>query len=232
MDLKNKVVVITGANKGLGKALVLQFVAKGADIVGTTLLDTETKNLERETGAKYVVCDITDKSAVHALADFSIKSFGRIDVWVNNAGIWLPHPAVPVAEADVADMKKMMDVNLYGLAYGAQVALLQMRSQKSGAIINIISTSGLEGRNGSAGYCASKFAADGFTKAMRAELVANNEPIFLINIYPGGMKTDLFNGKIPANYETYMMPENVAEKIVGNLAKEVPDLDLIIRRPK
>lgn len=98
--------------------------------------------------------------------------------------------------------------------------------------MNIISTSGLEGRSGSAGYCASKFAANGYALSMRAELEAENDPVKILNVYPGGTKTELFGGRQPDDYGSFMDPAHVANAIVENLKHDEPSKDLVIRRPE
>jgi short-subunit dehydrogenase len=91
-----------------------------------------------------------------------------------------------------------------------------------------LSTSALEGRPGSSGYCASKWAAVGFTKSLRLEV--ESAGIKVLAIYPGGMKTNLFDEEKSKNYESYMEPDFVAGKIIENLKKESPEEELVLRR--
>ncbi len=223
MNLKEKVVVITGGTKGLGKALAEIFREKSAHvIVGANLIqDTEDRG-----DIVAVRADVTNEADVVRLAEEVIKKFGRIDVWVNNAGIWLPH--APIEEMDMKRVHDMIEVNLFGTMYGSKAALIQMRKQGSGTIINIISTSALEGRAHSSGYGASKFAAMGFTKSLRKEVEETG--ITVLAIYPGGMRTNLFDEERPKDYGEYMDPKEVAEKIVANLENNQPKEELIIKR--
>ena len=224
MDFKNKVVVITGGTKGLGKALAFSFLKENAQIVVCARNKEEFKDLPQE-----ILCikaDVTKEEELIDLVEIVKQKFGQLDVWINNAGMWLPHASVEAA--DWGKVHDMMEVNLFGTVYGSKVALIQMRKQNSGSIINILSTSALEGRPRSSGYGASKFAAMGFTKAMRKEVEGTNVKVYAI--YPGGMKSDLFNEKKPENYSKYMDTSFVADKIIANLKENTPEEELIIRR--
>ncbi|OGF80585.1 hypothetical protein A2W48_00555 [Candidatus Giovannonibacteria bacterium RIFCSPHIGHO2_12_44_12] len=121
----------------------------------------------------------------------------------------------------------MMEVNLFGVIYGSKATLTQMRKQPSGVIINILSTSALTGRAFSSAYCASKYAVAGFTKSLRQE---SGPDISVIEIYPGGMKTNLFDEDKPEDFDSYMDPNYVAEIIVENFKKAIPKNELIIKR--
>lgn len=125
-------------------------------------------------------------------------------------------------------MRHMMDVNLFGVIYGTQAVLPHMQRRKRGVIINILSTSALTGRANSAAYCASKYAATGFTKSLRLETAAQN--ISVIGVYPGGMRTHFFDEQKPAEYDRYMDPAYVARRIITNLKRAQPREELIIKR--
>ena len=227
MDIKDKVVVITGSSRGLGKALASAFADEGAKVVVNARNKGELEEVATAVNAFPVVADVTKEKEVLALADAVIKKFGRIDIWINNAGIWMSH--APIETMDWQRVHELVEVNLFGTIYGSKAALVQMRKQDSGAIINIISTSALEGRAGSSGYGASKYAAAGFTKALRAETKGSN--IKVIAAYPGGMKTHLFDEKRPDDIDKYMEPEFVADKILQNLVQENSEEELIVKHP-
>jgi len=218
--------VITGASRGLGRALAFVFAKEGAKLVLSSLPSEELKKLGRELKAETFPADVTKENEIKKLADFTIQKFGRIDVWINNAGIWMPH--APIEEMDWGRVHDLVEVNLFGTVYGSKAALVQMEKQQSGAIINIISVSALEGRPYSSGYCASKYAADGFTKSLRLE--ARSKKIRVFAIYPDKMKTGLYGKEEPVDYGEYMEPDFVARTIVGNLKKENPEEELIIRK--
>jgi NAD(P)-dependent dehydrogenase (short-subunit alcohol dehydrogenase family) len=223
MDLKNKVVVITGGSKGLGKALALRFLSDGSKVV---ICSKEGEFQDLENGIVGIKADVTKENEIQALAEKVVSDFSKIDIWVNNAGIWLPHK--PIEETDWKRAHDLMEVNLFGMVYGSKVALAQMRNQDFGLIVNIISTSGLDGKINETAYCASKFAARGFTQSLIKEV--DGKKIKVLGVYPGGMRTNLFDESKPENYTEFMDPNFVAEKIVGNLKLEKPEEELIIKR--
>lgn len=228
MTFKDKVIVITGASKGLGRALVQAFSKNGAKLVLAARLKSALELLAKDVNGVSVATDIRSEDQVFELAKQAINKFGKIDIWINNAGIWTPH--APIEKLDSKRVHEMIEVNLFGTIYGSKAALTQMKKQKSGVIINIISTVALEGRVGSAGYGASKYAVVGFTKTLRLE--AKPEDISVIAVYPGGMKTNFFDERKPDDIDKYMEPSFVAEKIIENLKKHAPEEELIIRRPQ
>lgn len=226
MELKDKIIVITGGSSGLGKALAHTFKKEGCKVIISSHNEKELQDVGRELNADFIKADVIKEDEVKNLGGEVIRRFGKIDIWVNNAGIWIPH--APIEELDISKVHQMIEVNLFGTIYGSRVALVQMKKQGYGIIINILSTSALEGRPGSAGYCASKYAANGFTKSLRLELKPVN--IQVISVYPGGMKTNLFQGQKPLDYENYMEPSYVANCIIENLKKDSPEEELIIKK--
>ena len=221
IDLKNKLVVITGATSGLGACLAEDIIKKGNRVVSISRNEPEHLNSE----ITYLNCDITDKEKVFSVIKDIKNSFGEIDIFINNAGLWMPH--VPVEEETKETVQKMIDVNLFGTMYCTQAVLPIFKGKGFGVFVNIISTSALAGRPLSSGYAASKFAQDGFTKSVRVENKDSN--IKIINIYPGGMKTHLFDAKKPEDYDSYMDPSEVAGKIVHFISEEEGE-EIIIRR--
>ena len=227
MDLKDKVVVITGSSKGLGKEIARVFHEREATVIVSSREDNELKKTVDELNALPIVADVSKRQDIETLAQSVINKYGRIDFWINNAGIWLPHASIE--ETDWGRVHELIEVNLFGTVYGSRAALIQMKKQRSGTIVNILSTSALEGRSGSSGYSASKWAAAGFTKSLRAEV--KDAGIKVISVYPGGMQTNFFDEKKPDNINDYMPVSFVASKIVDNLIKDDLEEELIIRRP-
>jgi len=224
MKLKDKTIVITGGTKGLGKALADSFIQEGSNVIVCSRNQRELSNLSSNIiGIK---ADVTKEDELQNVINVVIEKFGQLDIWINNAGIWLPHS--PIEEVDWKRAHDLIEVNLFGTVYGSKVSLIQMRKQGFGSIINIISTSALSGRSGSSAYCASKYAVDGFTKSLREELKDIN--IKIISIYPGGMKTSFFDEKKPNNYDDYMSSTYVSDLIIKNIKKEQPEEELIIKR--
>lgn len=191
MKLKDKVVVITGGSKGLGLSMARILVQRGAKVVicgreeGVMVL--ASKGLDIKT----FVADVSDESNLSGLASYCVGQYGKIDLWINNAGIWLPREAVELT--DMKKVKKLFEINVFGTMNGSRVAIRQFKSQDDGGtLMNIISTTAFDGMNGSSGaaYVASKYALRGFTNALRDECQGGK--INIIGVYPGGIKTELF----------------------------------------
>lgn len=227
MDPREKVVVITGASRGLGRALAIALAQEGARLVLANRREDELADVARETGGIAVVTDVSKEAHVRKLAKTAIQECGRIDVWINNAGIWMPH--VPVEQLDWQRVHELFEVNVFGLMYGSKEALVQMKKQGGGVIINITSIRGIDPKPNEAGYTASKYAATGFTKCLRLE--AEQHGIRVVGVYPGGMKTHLFDEAPREEYNQFMDPSDVAAKIVVHIKDENADSDLILKRP-
>ncbi|MFA6464051.1 MAG: SDR family oxidoreductase [Candidatus Paceibacterota bacterium] len=221
IDLKDKVIVITGATSGLGASLAEEFLNKGSKVI--SLSNSEPENINSQVA--YINCDITDSEKVFSEIKNIEKTFGTIDIFVNNAGVWVPH--APIEEQTKENIQKMINVNLFGTVFCTQAVLPIFKKKRSGVLLNIVSISALEPNPVSSGYAASKFAQDGFTKATREAVKDNN--IKVINVYPEGIKTNLFDGKKPDNYDKYMDPSEVSKKIIDFLLKEKGE-EIIIRR--
>ncbi len=225
MNLKDKIVVITGGVSGLGRYMAEVFISRGAIVIVTTHSEVSEASTDK---LIIMQSDIRNEDDVNKLADEVVAKFGRTDIWVNNAGIWYPN--MPIEEVDMNRAHDVFETNVFGTMYGSRSAMIQMRKQQSGAIVNIVSTAVLKLRLMTSIYTASKCAVDGFTKGLRMELEGSGVKVF--SIYPGGMKTNLFDEKKPADFDDYMDPNDIAKKIVDNIESENGELELIIRRPK
>ena len=218
MQLTGAVCVITGGSRGLGKCLASELKKRGAKVVVGDLESDDMRSTLKELETPGLHCDVTEQAHVEALAQEAIKHYDRIDLWINNAGIWMPYG--PVEELDFKRARALMEVNYFGLAHGTVEALKVMRAQGSGIVVNMISVRGLEGKGLAAGYSASKFAAEGFTQAVRFETAGSG--VSIVGVYPYRMKTGLFGENKHADYDSSMEPQEVAEIIIENLAQEDP----------
>ncbi len=227
--MKGKIAIITGGERGLGKALAVLLRSKGVEVVICGVEKEELEKTANELGVTPFFADVSEEEEVKNAARETLARFGAIDIWINNAGVWIPR--MPIEEIDTQKAKRLFEVNVFGSIFGMKSAVAAMKDREGGTIINILSTTVFPGGNGSSSciYTSSKSAIKGFAEALREEL--KGTAIRIINAYPGGIKTDLFNEKIPANIGDFMTPESVSEKIVANLEKENPELDLIIKRP-
>ncbi|MFA7286799.1 MAG: SDR family oxidoreductase [Patescibacteria group bacterium] len=224
--MKDKVIVITGGSKGLGKGLANILANNSNRVVICARHEVELDKTAKEIGAIPFLADVAKEEDVELLAAYAVKEFGCIDLWINNAGIWLPHASIE--DTDLKKVQEMFLVNVFGTMNGSKIALTQMRKQGHGTVVNIISTSGLIARPQSSGYAASKWAVRGFTDSIREEVKGTD--IHVLSVYPGGMQTDLFGEQKPEEMNKYMTFESVAEKIIENLDALEPLTELIIKR--
>ncbi len=223
MELKNKVVVITGGTKGLGRAMAQSFFKNGAKVVVCSRSENEINEISKE-GIIGVVADVTKENDMNHLLLVAKEKFGQVDIWVNNAGLWLPHQLAE--NFDMEKVKAMFDVNVFGLINGSRVALRFMKERQSGMIINIISDSALIGRAMSSAYSSSKWAASGFTKSIQEE----NIGMSIIGVYPGPIQTDIFGENKPDGFDNFMTTEYVVDIIIENVKKDKPEEGLIIQK--
>ena len=228
MELKNKVVVITGGSKGLGKALAISFIKEGAKVVISSHNKIELEKTATEINATAIVADVTKEKEVRGLAEKVVADFGKIDIWVNNAGVMFSFP-----KGELIDMGKahnIFDVNFFGVVFGCRTAQRSMLSN-GGIIMTINSSSGLDATRAANYklYAASKWAVRGFLQAFKSENLESK--VKNISVYPGGIKTELYPVDKPSNFDDFMEPSYVANIIIENLKKENPEEELIIKRP-
>jgi NAD(P)-dependent dehydrogenase (short-subunit alcohol dehydrogenase family) len=191
LSFSNRTVLVTGASSGIGRETALAFAAAGANVVlvarGAEAL-AEVAASARKLGAKAMAIptDVTKGPAVAACFAMAGRRFGAIDIVVNNAGVMIPSK---VEEIRDADLRTMLDVNLFGALHVMQQAVKVMRRQGHGHIVNVASLAGRRGFSPLGGYCATKFALVGMTEALRMEL--GGEDIHVSLVMPGVVDTPL-----------------------------------------
>jgi len=186
---RDKVVVVTGASSGIGRATALAFAAAGAKVALVARRREVLEEVARlAAGGEVAVlpADVTRREDVRACFAGVRARFGRVDVVVNNAGILLP---APVAEIEGADLDAMLRVNLFGALFVMQEALPLMLAQGGGCIVNVASLAGRRGVTPLGGYCATKFALIGLTEALRMEL--HGHPVHVGLVLPGVVETPM-----------------------------------------
>lgn len=191
-EIQNKVVIITGASSGLGEATAHRLAASGARLMLAARREDRLQELVEKIAqaggtASYQVTDVADRKQVQALADATLKTYGRIDVLVNNAGLM---PLSPLDQLKVDEWDQMVDVNIKGVLYGIAAVLPTMRQQSSGHIINISSVAGHKVFAAGTVYCATKYAVRAISEGVRLE---SNGEIRSTNISPGAVATELPN---------------------------------------
>jgi len=171
MDLKDKIIIITGASSGIGRSLAFEFAKRGANLIlaarqYVTLCEiTETLVNQYPIKAVAVQCDVTSQEECEHLIKQTLTIFGKIDVLVNNAGISMRGLFM---NTDVEVLKKVMDVNFWGTVYCTKHALPEILKTK-GTIVGVSSIAGYKGLPGRSGYSSSKFAMNGFLDVLRLE---------------------------------------------------------------
>lgn len=169
INLKDKVAVVTGAARGIGEAIAVELARYGADVVVSDILPGQAtvnkiKALKRE--AIYIKTDVTKKQEIENLIAETIKKFKKIDIFVNNAGVFHPSPSETLSEEQ---WDKTIDINLKGYFLCAQAVGKHMLKKGKGNIINIASIAGFEGYAQAAAYCASKGGIINLTNSLAAE---------------------------------------------------------------
>jgi NADP-dependent 3-hydroxy acid dehydrogenase YdfG len=238
-EINNKVVIITGASSGLGKATALRLAKGGAKLVLAARREerlVELRDTIKEQGgdAIYQVTDVTDCAQVELLAKAAKEAYGRIDVLVNNAGLM---PLSPLDELKVDEWEKMVDVNIKGVLYGIAAVLPTMREQHVGHIINLSSVAGYKVFPASAVYSATKFAVRALSEGIRQE---GDGEIRSTNISPGAVATELTSKisdpdtakGVDEMYEMAIDPDAIARAIAYAIEQTVDvDVNEIIIRP-
>ncbi|MYD99571.1 MAG: SDR family oxidoreductase [Gammaproteobacteria bacterium] len=166
MQLKDKVAIVTGAGRGIGKAIAEAFAKEGAAVVCSARSVGEINAVASEIGGLAVPCDVADEADIRRMIDATTDAYGRIDILVNNAGAVA---RLPVHELPAEDWDHVLNVNLRGLFLCTKYALPSMLDQASGCIINISSGAGVVGPRNRSAYAASKHGVMGFTKTLVAE---------------------------------------------------------------
>jgi short-subunit dehydrogenase len=224
MILNDKIVVITGASSGIGKALATVFAQRGANLVlgarqHVTLCEI-AEGLQKTHNIKAiaVACDVAVEEDCEALIKQAITTFGRIDVLVNNAGISM---RALFKDADMQVLKTLMDVNFWGMVYCTKYAMAELLKTK-GSVVGVSSIAGYKGLPGRTGYSASKFAMNGFLDALRIENLKTG--VHVLTACPGFTASNIRNtaldragkqqGESTLREEKMMTADEVAEIIV------------------
>jgi short-subunit dehydrogenase len=231
--LSKQVVVITGASSGIGLVTARMAAERGAKLVVAARAEEALRRLVAEITAAggeavHVVADVGRQEDVRRVAETALERFGRIDTWINNAGVSIYGR---ITNTSVEDMRRLFETNFWGVVYGSLVAAEYLR-QRGGALINLGSTVSDRAIPVQGVYSASKHAVKGFTDALRMELEEEGAPVSVTLIKPGAIDTQFTKHaknlleKEPALPPPVYAPETVAEAILH--CAETPVRDLFV----
>ncbi|MBA3829566.1 MAG: SDR family oxidoreductase [Taibaiella sp.] len=224
--LKDKVIVITGASSGIGKALAIQAMLLGAKVAvcarNSEKLEAAFKD-SLKTGLIIFQADVSKEADCKAFIDHTILQWGRIDVLINNAGISM---RALFEDTDLSVLKELMDVNFWGTVYCTHYALPCIR-KGNGVIVGVSSIAGNRGLPGRTGYSASKYAMQGFLEALRTELLHTGTHVMWVS--PGFTASNIRNvarsadgsqqSETPLEENKLMSPERCAKIILDGIVR-------------
>lgn len=192
-DFNNKVVVITGAGSGIGKALAEDFASRGAWLA---LSDINQENLEAihqklasQTKVFSQVFDVGEEAAMQAFAQAVYQHYQKVEVVINNAGV--AQTGAEFSEMTSEDFHWLININFWGVIYGSRSFLPYLREQKESSLVNISSIFGMIAVPSQTSYNASKFAVRGFTEALSLEEKSNKTGVTVTAVHPGGIQTNI-----------------------------------------
>ena len=233
--LDDKVVVITGAGSGIGRALALNLAARGSLLALSDVDDAglaETVDLVKAAGAREVRSDhldVADRDAFAAYAVAVAEQFGRVNVIINNAGVAL---AGDFNDLEYSDIDWILGINLNGVLTGTKEFLPHLIASGDGHVVNLSSLFGLVPMPGQTIYNATKFAVRGMSEALRIEMLIAGHPVGVTSVHPGGIKTAIArNCRVSAREDkeataklfdkklAKMTPERAAEIIIDGVLK-------------
>ena len=213
-----KVIVITGASDGLGKTLT-ESLSKENNVIALATTEEKLQKVAEDNNCNYKVCNVSDYHQVEKCINEIIEEFGKIDILINNAGLWIQEE---LEENDEKRIHDVIDVNLLGMIYMTKAVIPIMKKNQDGIIININSQAGINHKAERVVYNASKWGVTGFSKSLQDEVAKYG--IRVTDILPGMLKTDMFNKmNIKKNMENGLDTKEVARlvKFIIDTPKDV-----------
>jgi short-subunit dehydrogenase len=224
--MKDKVVIITGASSGIGKALAYEMASRGAFVVLAarsldSIREIENDLVSRGNHAFAVQTDVSREEECRNLVNATVAKFGRIDVLINNAGISM---RAIFSETDVSVIRRLMDINFWGTVYCTKFALPHL-IKSGGSVVGVSSIAGFKGLPGRTGYSASKFAMQGFLETLRIENLKTGLHVMIAcpgftasNIRKTALAADgSQQGESPRDEGGMMSAEEVARRIADGI---------------
>ncbi|MCA1625176.1 MAG: SDR family oxidoreductase [Acidobacteria bacterium] len=217
MNIENKIAVVTGGTKGIGRAIAEGLLKAGAKIFICARDKVEIKcaleHLSQFGQVDGEICDVRSEEQVKMMLDECQRIFGGVDVLINNAGIGIIGKTVKEMSGD--EFRQTIETNLFGVFYACHHAIPMMKQRGGGYIINISSLAGQNAHPRMAAYNASKFGLNGFSEAMMQEVREDN--IKVSTICPGSVNT-YFGGDEPSEEQSWQLqPEDIAQTVLDLL---------------
>lgn len=231
-SLENKVVWVTGAGRGIGRAIAEAFGKEKTMLALSSRTADEIKSVAEsigENGGKACPfpCDVSSEADVNSTVNKIEKTLGNINILINNAGVAM---FMPLVETSVEDFDLMVNINLKGVFLCTKRVLPSMIEQKKGHIVNIVSVAGIQPFSGSSAYCASKYGMMGLTAVTREEV--REYGIKVTAVLPGAVDTPIWNN-IEGDFDRSKMmpPEDIAQAVISACKQSNKTLieDIIIR---
>lgn len=222
MNLKNKIVVITGASDGVGKQTALRLAREGTKLALISRNEeklNEVSQQSKELGAldvKVYPCDIRQTDKLENTVKSILSDYSSVDILINNAGIW--QKLMPVEEIDKDVIDDVIQTNLTALIHLTGMLIPSLKSKPESAIINVISKSGIVPQDGQTVYTASKYGVKGFTEVLKMDLKGSS--VRVAGVYQGGTNTKMFEkagDKFPI--DSFTNPADLADLIAYMLSR-------------
>ena len=219
-------IVITGASRGIGKAIAEKFAAENHQVIICSRDEDKLKEIHQEFPSVITYpCDMSSKTEILQFGDFVLQTFDKIDILVNNAGVFLPGK---ITEEEDGVLEKTMNTNLFSAYHLTRKLIPNFLQHKDGYIFNMCSVASMKAYENGGSYSISKFALLGFSKTLREELKTYN--IKVTSILPGATLTDSWSGTdLPES--RFSKPEDIAELVytITQLSKFSVVEDIVIR---
>lgn len=193
-----KTVLITGASSGIGKATALLFEKKGWNVIATMRNSADSSQFGSNKNIKTYILDVKDKNSINTCIKQAIQDFGKIDVIINNAGIYTTNPLESTSNEIIEDV---VETNIKGVLYITKTILEHFRKNRSGIIVNVSSIAGRVTFPFQSIYHTSKWAVEGFSESLYYELKELNIKVKIVE--PGMVKTNIYNSVLEYSFEQY-----------------------------